>query len=413
MHVVSLGCGGSQGLNHAARAALQEAELIIGAQHHFNEIAALNCNGRMLRIPSPFNELKNILHSNQQRRIAVLASGDALFFGIGSWLINTLGKSALVFHPNISSMQFAFHRTGLPWQDAVVCSVHGRPLSTLRLHIASRQLLGIFTDEKSNPKAVAQLLCDEGFSESTVWIFEALGSSQERVTCSSAVMVSKSTELFHPLAVCIVECKGHNKKLTSFPGIPDECFSTGADPGKGMISKREVRLAILSLLQPSPHEVAWDIGAGCGSVSIEWARANHSGKIYAIEHHSERFEYLLINNDRFGTGVSVMSIQGSAPECCRTLPQPDAIFVGGSDGKLTELLNYAWQQLNAGGKLVVSAVTEDSQKIVKDFAGHYACCEGELVEVQVNKTADLTHFAALRELKPVLLLKLVKPKGGL
>lgn len=410
IHVVSLGCGDYRGLSTAACTVLQEAEVIIGAQHHFTEIAPLHCKAKTFLIPSPFSGLNSLLQSNQQHKMVILASGDALFFGIGSWLINTLGKTALVFHPNVSSLQTAFHRVGLPWQDAVIHSLHGRPLSTLRLHLANKQLIGLFTDAKSNPVAIAQLLCESGFAESTLHICEALGSTEEKVSSLDAQTLSQQADNFHPLTVCIIECVGHNKALTAFPGIPDEHFSTGAEAGKGMISKREVRLAILSLMQPSPQEVAWDIGAGCGSVSVEWARSNPTGQIYAIEHHADRIEHLLINNERFGTRLNLTPIQGTAPQCCAQLPSPDAIFIGGSDGELAMMLDYAWQQLEAGGKLVASAVTEESRQALNHFAQQFSHCEGDVVNLQISKTSDLTQTSSLRELKAVLLLKLVKPR---
>lgn len=410
LSVVSLGCGSLSSLSSAASGAIAQADILLGAPHHFAEIAALRHQGEKINYPSPlskrdkWDELRVLLHRHRHQRIAVLASGDALFFGVGAALNDLLERAHLRFYANISSVQAGFHRIGMPWQEADVVSLHGRPLSTLRRHLRHGQTLALLTDQQSNPAAIAAELCTQGFADSTVWLCEAMGSTAEKITLFRAHELRQHATPCHPLNICIVQLSGVATTLPSFPGIADHLFATGAPPGSGMISKREVRLSILSLMQPSPTECAWDLGAGCGSVSVEWARWNPQGHIYAVEASAARAEHIRANSARFGTVQNVHCIVGTAPQICHSLPPPDSIFIGGSQGLLT-LLEYAWQRLKPGGKLVASAVTAGSQQALRDF--YQGRANREWVELQVTKNwpdSDDEHRLAL-----VMLAKCTKP----
>ncbi len=402
--VVSLGCNERSVLMPAADIALQQAEIIFGSARHFDEITHIATVAEKLIFPSPFCGLADQLARNQQKSIAVLASGDALFHGIGSWLTRLVGNTHLIFHPNISSVQACFHHLGLPWQSAQIISLHGRPLSALRRYLKDQQLIAAFTDQQSNPVAIAQELLHQGFPESRIWVCEAMGGKQQRVTQYRAAELATLQQSFHTLNVCVIHLHGNPPALPAFPGIADHFFSTGAQPGFGMISKREVRLAILSLMQPGNGEIAWDIGAGCGSVSVEWARWNDQGRIYAIERNLERIEHIQTNSERFGTRLNLTVIEGEAPHCCASLPDPDCVFIGGSNG-LSGMLEYAWQRLKPGGKLVASAVTASSRLSLEEFTRGKV--RREWIEIQISKNLpDSDHQKAL---SPVVLAKCLKP----
>ncbi|MFA9420309.1 MAG: precorrin-6y C5,15-methyltransferase (decarboxylating) subunit CbiE [Gammaproteobacteria bacterium] len=401
--VVSLGCDRLSALTPLATEAIRKAQVIFGSEHHFSEIDDIDTQAEKIVFTSPFSELGSQLDAQQSKRVVVLASGDALYFGVGKYLTRIVGSNRLTFHPNISSVQACFHALGLPWQDARVVSVHGRPLNSLRRHLASGRLIACLTDAKSNPIAIARELQAQGFAESRIWVCEAMGSPHQRVGEYAANELAKSKSVFDDLNVCVMQLSGKQALLPSFPGIADHLFSTGAEPGFGMISKREVRLTILSLMQPTPGEVAWDIGAGCGSVSVEWAHWNEAGHIYAIENDRVRIGHIKINSERFGTDHNLSVIEASAPAGCEGLPDPDCIFIGGSRG-LDEMLEYAWRRLRAGGKLVASAVTESSRRALAEFIpGKYGL---EQVDIQVSK--NLPQSQESRTLKPVLVVKCIK-----
>ena len=194
--------------------------------------------------------------------------------------------------------------------------------------------------------------------------------------------------------------------LPEFPGIPDEQFSTGAEPGKGLLSKREVRLTILSLLAPRAGETGWDVGAGCGGVSVEWARWNLLGEVHAVECHPERLEHLGINRERFGVVSNLHVVPGRAPEALADLPDPHAVFIGGSSGSLREMLEVVWIRLRPGGRLVASAVTEDSRVDLHGFAGDR---EAYWTELSIARSERLAGQRVMRPYLPVLLMKLEKP----
>ena len=218
---------------------------------------------------------------------------------------------------------------------------------------------------------------------------------------------------FDPLHISLFEVRGTGGVLPEFPGIPDKYFITDGQnqSGKGMLSKREVRLNILSLLSPQANDISWDVGAGCGGVAVEWARWNRQGDVYAVESHDERMQCLQKNRDKFGVVQNLFPIHGPAPEILSTLPPPNAIFVGGSNGELLMILNYCWSYLRQGGRLVVSALTEKSRADLyrfsqqEDIQGN----DTDWTELSISKSDSLKGNVVLRPNFPVLLVKFKKP----
>ena len=393
----------AEALGRAARTALERAELVIGAAAHL--AAFPNLRAEQHPYPSPMSGLWDVLRANAGRRIALLASGDPLFYGISSTLLRQLPLEHLVFHPNVSSIQAAFARLGRPWQQAQLVSLHGRPLASLRAVLRGHRLYALLTDRENTPTAIARLLVETGFGESALWVAEDLGTASERLRSFQAAALVETDPEFSPLNVVLLETRGPGGALPEFPGIPDAWFSTGAEPGKGLLSKREVRLMILSLLAPRAGEVGWDVGAGCGGVSVEWARWNPEGEIHAVECHPERLEHLGINRERFGVVANLHVIAGHAPEALAELPDPNAVFIGGSSGSLRDILNPAWARLPAGGRLVASAVTEDSRVELHTFAGDRPA---EWTELSVARAESLAGQRVMRPYLPVLLMKMEK-----
>lgn len=391
------------GLSNAAHTALIEADLVIGAAQHlavFPELAAEKCP-----YPSPMSGLWDLLRTNAHRRIVLLASGDPLFYGISQTLLRHLPPEHLIFHPAVSSMQAAFARLGKPWQQAQMVSLHGRPLVSLRAVLRSHRLYALLTDRDSSPTAIAGILVEAGFGESDLWIAEDLGMPTERFRHFRAADLAAADVEFSPLNVVIVETHGPGGALPEFPGIPDDQFSTGAEPGKGLLSKREVRLMILSLLAPRAGEIGWDVGAGCGGVSVEWARWNALSQVYAVECHPERLEHLAVNREHFGVVANLHIVPGHAPDVLAALPDPHAAFIGGSSGSLREMLDVVWARLQPTGRLVASAVTEDSRVELHGFVGDRTA---EWTELSVARGERLAGQRVMRPYLPVLLMKLEK-----
>lgn len=393
--------------------ALTEADIVIGAERQFSVLDSLEGEAvviqsgyaQRIHYPSPFSKLWDILLTHKGRRIVLLASGDPLLFGLGGFLQQRLPSEQIVFHPAISSIQMAFSRVGKAWQEAEIISLHGRPLPSLRARLKRNSFFALLTDSRSHPAAIASELINAGFPESDVWVCEELGHDAEKVTHFSAAQLATITESFSPLNVVIVRTGGKGQVLPEFPGIPDDRFSTDGDqPGRGLLTKREVRLTALSLLQPHAGQIGWDIGAGCGGVAVEWARWELRSEIHALEFHPERLRHLNINRERFGVVMNLQVHEGRAPKALDTLPTPDTIFVGGGGADLPEILVRCWQRLSPDGVLVASAVTEEARVALHLFAGN----DAEWIEMSVARNDTLAGQKIMRPHLPVLLMKRVK-----
>ncbi len=407
LHVIGMGIEAGDTLSHAARNALEQAEVVIAASRYRAIVHGLRAEFH--DYPSPLQKLWPLLQEQAGKHIVLLASGDPLFYGIGATLTQRLGTEPICFHPNVSSIQAAFARIGRPWQQTQMLSLHGRPLASLKAVLQANRLYALLTDRDSHPQAIAALLQEVGFGESTLWVAEDLGMPEERVRRFQAAELANGMDDFSALNVVILETRGRGGLLPEFPGIPDELFITDDDQpgkrGKGMLSKREVRLTILSLLSPRAGEVGWDVGAGCGGVSVEWARWNPQGTVYAVECHEERLRCLTANRERFGVLNNLHIIAGQAPEALADLPDPNVVFIGGSKGKLDDLLEAGWRRLSPGGRLVASAVTEDSKMDLYRFADERPASWTELI---IARGDHLAGQRVLRPYLPVLLLRLEK-----
>ncbi len=345
-----------------------------------------------------------------------MASGDPLYFGIGRWLGKNLSAENIFFHPAVSSIQAACHKLGLSLQDCDAISLHGRPVETLRSLIRNNQILVILTDKYSQPKRLAQECIDLGYHTAKITVCEDLGYEKEQVRSFEAEELAEKTAAdlsalsFSQLQVTVIET-GISQLMPQFPGFKDELFITGKEAGKGLITKREVRLAVLSLLQPSREDIGWDVGAGCGGIAVEWAYWNKQGQVFAIEHNDQRFDCLKQNSQRFGVVDNLRPMQGRAPEILDTLPQANKIFIGGSDGEMSELLAFCWMQLPANGVLVVSAVMETTKQQLLVFRNELLMVGDAMIEtsqVAISRGEELAGQLVYRPNLPVTLFRFQK-----
>ncbi|PIE82898.1 MAG: cobalamin biosynthesis bifunctional protein CbiET [Candidatus Contendobacter odensis] len=404
VHVIGMGINTGT-LEQTAQTALEQAELIIGSKAHLALFSGLNAE--KCPYPSPMSGLPDLLSRNMQRRIVLLASGDPLFHGIGSTIARYLPAEHLHFHPNVSSLQAAFARRGRAWQQTRWFSLHGKPLASLRAILHRHRQYALLTDRRNTPPAIARELVKTGFGDSDLWVAEDLGAPKERFQHFRATDLLATNTEFSALNVIILETHDAVSILPEFPGIPDEHFSTdGSEPGKGLITKREVRLMILSLLAPRSGDIGWDVGAGCGGVSVEWARWNPDSTIYAIEYHPERLNHLGINRERFGVISNLNIVAARAPEALDDLSDPHAVFIGGSSGNLLTMLNTVWARLQPGGRLVASAVTEDSRVDLHQFAHNRDAIWSEL---SIARGKMLAGQRILQPYLPIVLMKVEKP----
>lgn len=403
--VVGLGVEAVAILSDKAKQAFIEADVIVGSPRQFAMIAPyLNDESKAKLKPlSGFKALKAWLTDYLQtpKTVCMLASGDPLFYGVGRWVYRHFPSVETTTHPAISSIQAACHRLGLAQQHVSVVSLHGRALSTLRRHLHHGETLVVLTDKNSSPKALALECQQAGLGLTQISVCERLGYADERVrTFDVATLIDNEIE-FDPLHVsALVLKKGNRKQIyPNFPGIDDAEFSSGESIR--LLTKKPVRVVILSMLQVGVGEVVWDIGAGCGGVSVELAYWQPKASIYAVEHHLERLKYLAENQEKFGVVNNLVIENGRAPECLADLPNPDKVFVGGSDGALTEILTLINQRLNHGGTVVVSAVTENAKSVLNHFADDWLA-KGYQVEAQQVGIATAESLAGQRVFRPQL-----------
>jgi len=389
IHVVGLGVMEQAELSSNAVDALDSASIIIGWKRHKAMLAQYEYAHKFIEVKK-IDELKGIIDQafvadNSAVAIAVVASGDPLHFGIGRWFSTQFQNEELIYHPAISSIQAACHKQGLSLQDVEVVSLHGRPLERLRPKLGNNRTLVILTDKFSTPACLARECIAYGFDMSVITVHESLGYTNEVSTRFTAQELSDAPVRFDPLHVTIIELKGRGGRLPEFPGIPDTLYQTGADPGEGMITKREVRLVISSMLAPTAGDVIWDVGAGCGGVAVELSYWNAAVHVYAIECHSDRLAYLAQNRQYFGVTENLHIIPGRAPEALAPLPQANKIFIGGSNGQLHSFLTHLWPLVPQYGVLVASGVTDSSTQILEKFACELRDGVAESVEIGVKR----------------------------
>jgi precorrin-6Y C5,15-methyltransferase (decarboxylating) len=384
IHIIGLGASEQAVLTANAMQALDKSQIIIGSLRQLDTVSTylgsdLNndleggsefiVQPQLIELPK-LSELKVLLADMSDQQVSILASGDPLYFGIGRWLSKNMKTSELFFYPGISSIQAACHKLGLSLQDCDAISLHGRPVETLRSLIRHNQTLVILTDKHSQPKRLAQECFNMGYHAAKITVCEDLGYEKEQVRSFSieALLENSNSSVlnFSELQVTVI-ATGTSQMMPQFPGFNDDLFITGKAAGKGMITKREVRLAVLSLLQPSRGDVAWDVGAGCGGIAVEWAYWNKAGQVHAIEHNDQRFDCLQQNSQRFGVVDNLIAVQGRAPAILDSLPQANKVFIGGSDGEMSELLAFCWMQLPEKGVLVVSAIMENTKQQLLTF----------------------------------------------
>ncbi|WP_322495735.1 precorrin-6y C5,15-methyltransferase (decarboxylating) subunit CbiE [Chloroflexus sp.] len=396
--VVGLTDAGADGLPAKLLQRIDRADLLVGGKRHlaaFPEVAA----ERLAVEASVEPALARLQQAWEAGRTAVvLASGDPLWYGIGASLRRVFPPEALDIVPAPTSAQLAFAALAEPWHDAVLLSAHGHPLATIVPAALAAPKAAILTDRQQTPAVIAQALIAAGMDPaSRCAVCEQLGGPRQHVV--SATLADLVTAEFDPLNVLVVWNDRPVRPIP--PGLPDEAFSTEA----GQITKREVRLLSLAELALQPGEVLWDIGAGSGAVAIEAARACPTARVYAVERRAVFVEHIHANLCRF-PAPNLHAAHGEAPEACADWPDPDAIFVGGSGGRLEAIIALAKQRLRTGGRLVLNLVT----------AGHLATAlallpAARVAQVQINRGAPIQSDLRFAALNPVFIVAWVQAQS--
>lgn len=375
--VVGLGADGWDGLVPTSRRAIEAADVVVGSAR---QLALLPETGaERVGLPSPLlPNLPRLLDSLSGRAVCVLASGDPMFHGIGSTLVRLLGAEQVRVLPHVSSMSLACARLGWPVENVEVVNLVGRPPAALRAALQpGRRVLVL----GGSAKAVTRMLDETGYGPSRVTVLSDLGAPTEAVGVESGL---------HVIAVDCVAAPGV-RPLARVSGLPDDAFEHD-----GQLTKREVRAVSLSGLAPLPGELLWDVGAGAGSIAIEWMRTHPSCRAVAVESRPERAARIRRNADSLGV-PALRVVEGRAPAALDGLPAPDAVFVGGG-ATVPGLIEACWSALRPGGRLVANAVTLESEAVV---AGWYGKLGGDLVRLAVQRASPVGGFTGWRAAMPV------------
>jgi len=404
LQIVGIGEDGLAGLAPAARAAVDNAEVLVGGERH---LAMLPIDGReRLLWPSPLAEFVEQIQAHRARRVCVLATGDPFNFGVGVTLARHVPCSEIRIFPSPSAFALACARMGWDRNAVDTLSVHGRPLSKLRGYLHADARLLVLAHDRTTPAEVARILVDAGYAASRINVLEHMGGAHER--CRSAIAEHFDLDDcadFNTLAIECVAAPG-TMRLPRAAGLPDDAFEHD-----GQITKRVVRAATLAALAPLPGELLWDVGAGCGAVAVEWMRSHPRNAAVAIERRADRAAMCARNAQALG--VPELRIeQGEALAQLHGLPAPHAVFIGGGvtiDG----LFEQCWSALRPHGRLVANAVTLEAEQILTTLHRQYARENGgELLRIAVSHAASLGAFHGMRPAMPVTQLTLIKPFAG-
>lgn len=386
--IIGIGEDGADGLSLASREALSRAELVIGPARHLSLLPALNCPA--IEWPVPFADGIAALMAHRGRSVVMLASGDPFWFGAGVSVTRDLSPGEWVAYPAPSAFSLCAARLGWPVHETICLGLHAAPLSRLRPHLApGRRILALLRDGEA-VHALADYLVAQGSGSSRLYVLEALGGPRERCRQATADAV-EFADIAHPVAVGI-DCAG-GEALPCVSGLPDGLFDHD-----GQITKRQIRALTLSALAPVPGETLWDIGAGSGSIGIEWLLAHPANQAFAIEGDPVRAERVRTNAAKLGVD-RLEVISGRVPEA---LPQgshaaPDAVFIGG--GLTQALLETLWTRLPAGTRLVANAVTLESEALLAQWQ---ASKGGDLLRIELARSAPLGSRRGWRASYPVV-----------
>jgi precorrin-6Y C5,15-methyltransferase (decarboxylating) len=394
--VVGIGEDGFKGLGRNARHALLRASRIMGGQRQL-DLLPVCIRGERQLWPSPFS-LEPLL-AQRGEAVCVLASGDPMFYGVGASLARQLPADELLILPAPSSVSLAAARLGWPLQDVLTLSVVARPLAALNAHLASGVRLLVLSNDGHSPAAIAELLRARGFGPSRLSVFEHLGGADERRV--DGLAQGWQDPPIAALNLVAIDCLANadTPRLSRLAGLPDSAFKHD-----GQLTKRDVRAMTLARLAPVPGELLWDVGAGSGSIGIEWMRAHPSCRALAIEADEGRQQLIEHNRDALGV-PGLQLIRGTAPQALAGLEAPDAIFIGGGvtrDG----VLDTCWQHLRPGGRLVANAVTLQSEMTLMAWREQHG---GELTRLHVAQAQPLGGFDTWRQALPITLLEVLKP----
>lgn len=401
--LIGMGEGGFDSLSRQAAQLLRQSQTLVVGER-LEDLLDTSDFPNLTRILNWSAGLRDTLDALLLLRgtpVTVLATGDPMHFGIGATLLRHVPASEMRILPSPSAFSLAAARLGWPLQQVAQISLHGRPVEHLVRHLMPRARIIALTTGRETAKQVAHLLVARGCGSSVLTVLSHMGGQSEKLTTMTASAFVSTPPDIDDLHVLAIDCEADGRWLSPIAGLPDDAFRHD-----GQLTRREARAAILSLFSPFPNAHLWDVGAGCGSVAVEWLRFGMGVEATAIEQKRERVAMIEDNAAKLGVPDLVI-IEGEAPDALECLAQPDVIFIGGGITR-GGVFEACWQALRPGGRLVASAETIDSEAQLAALRGVHG---GELVRIQVSRAGSADRQCGWKSLMPVTIWSVSKGAG--
>jgi precorrin-6Y C5,15-methyltransferase (decarboxylating) len=406
--VIGIGEDGCKGLSSRAMNAIAGARVLAGGERQLAFFPEFE-GERIVLKTGIGRALERIAELSAEANVCVLASGDPMFYGIGSLVVSKCGADHVEVIPQPSSAQWAFARAGVSAEDSAVISLHARPREGLLTRLKRFSKVAIFTDAENSPPRLAAYLLEHGETSFDAWVCENLAGPGERVRKMPLAELATATDVGPLNVLLLVRSDPSFRRPAAMTFLHEEMFAKRM-PKKGLITKREVRLLSLASLAIRPDSVVWDVGAGSGSVSIEAALLAYDGRVYAVEVDPEGVE-ICRENVRAHAVDNVRVIAGRAPEVLAELEAPDAVFIGGSKGSMEEIIGVALERLRPGGRLVANAITlENAAEVYQAF--RLRDLVPEVTLLQVSRAEPLARYMRYEALNPIQIFAVKKPDGA-
>ncbi len=401
--IIGIGDDGLDAVPDAARKLILEAQLLAGNERTLGLVPATEAN--RIVIGADLEAVVAAINESGATQAAVLVSGDPLYYGLARFLCERIGHDRCEIVPHVSSMQLAFARVKESWDEAYLTDLANHSLAAVAERIRTAEKVGLFTTEECGPAQVCQALLERRIDYFTIYVCENLGARDERVTQGSAEEIAAQS--FETLNVMVLvrdpEAPDRPRAAQgrSLFGNPDDVF-VQSTPKHGLLTPAEVRAMALAQMGLDARSVVWDVGAGCGSVSVEAAQLVPGGMVYAVEQDAEEVELIRENAGRFGVN-NVTPVLGKAPEAWSELPDPDAVFLEGSGREVVRIAELAFQRLKPGGRLVANLISIGALEELRQSLGKHAA-QVQMWMVNVARGTDQLERLRFDALNPTFLI---------
>ena len=382
--IIGIGENAPTDLSDASLSLISESEYIFGGKRHL-ELVNANSKGIVWPVPFSINEVLK----KRNKKVVVLASGNPFWFGVGGTISDHVDSSEWICIPSPSTFALAASRLGWRLEEVRCLGLHASPINQLKNIAINGEKLFLLCRDGLAVTELKAWFQKNNFLDSTFWIMESLGGPRERIR---KIKINKNFnyKISYPVTVA-VEVRGLNS-LSTFPGLPDEMFIND-----GQITKQLVRVITMVRLSPMPQQTLWDIGSGSGAISIEWCRTNRNTRAVAFENNKKRLKNIKQNVVNFGLDHQVQIVETDLPKIPKNLASPDAVFIGG--GLSERLLSKIWKIMKPGTKMVVNAVTLESESVLIKW---YSVKGGTLSKIEIAQAKELGEKTGWRSNMPLL-----------